>query len=191
MHRLTSLAAVMTFAAACAEPPVSSFARMAAAISDGATGGNPDFFFLPPMVPNPGEGENDTTQSPEVVICEWDGAACVTTLATFTTDPATTTTTQPGNSEIVRVNPSHAMVNWHTRRFALDPALTYRICVKAGGVELGFADIDVVESGGDKNDVPDGFLAVKMGRTLPIKFRIEPGALDVPGAGSCSGSGDT
>jgi hypothetical protein len=137
------------------------------------------------MVANPGEADNDVTQSPVVVICDWDGAACGTTLATFTTDLSTTTTTHPGNSETVRVNPSHAIVNWHTGNFDLAWALTYRICVKVGDVELGFADVDVVASGGEKNDAAEGFVAVVNGRTLPIKFRIEPGALDEPGTGSC------
>jgi hypothetical protein len=190
MHRLMPLAAVITFAAACAEPPVSSYARTAAAISDGASDGNPHFFFLPPMVANPGAGDNDATLSPAVVVCEWDGTVCVATLATFTTDRATTTTTHPGNSETVRVNRAHAIVNWHTGKFDVDPDNTYRICVKVGDVELGFADVDVVASGGDQKDAAEGFVAVVNGRTLPIKFRIEPGALDEPGGGGC-GAGDT
>ncbi len=173
LHRLAAFTAVLTLTAACLDQPTSQLGQPRLAISDGANGGNAGFFFLPPMVPNPGEGENDTTASPVVVICEWDGAACVTTLATFTTDLATTTTTQPGNSETVRRSEDHFIVNWHTDAFALDPALTYRISVQVEGVELGFADVDVVESGGQRKDVAEGFVGVVNGRTLPIKFRVE------------------
>ena len=181
------LPAMMLAVAACTEGSLSAFSSTSpaplAAVSDGANGGNPHFFFLPPLVPNPGPGDNDESVSPQVVICQWDGAACVGTLATFTTDGATTTTTQPGNSETVRVNRSHAIVNWHTGGFNLDPALTYRICVRVGDVGLGFADVDVVATGGEAKDAAEGFIGVVNGRTLPIKFRIEAGALDEPGAG--------
>lgn len=186
---LTLLTATIALAAGCTEHSAFSVSPPLAAISDGATGGNPHFFFLPPMVANPGPGENDDTQSPVVVICQWDGTACVTTLATFTTDLSTTTTTHPGNSETVRGGAGHFIVNWHTGGFEVDPALTYRICVSVGDVGLGFADVDVVASGRELQDVPEGFVAVLNGRTLPIKFRIEAGALD-EGTGGC-GSQDT
>jgi len=50
-------------------------------ISDGAHGGNPDFFFLPPMVPNPvnnpnfEQGKFNATLGPSltVEICELQG----------------------------------------------------------------------------------------------------------------------
>lgn len=181
------LPAMMLAVAACTEGSPSAFSSTSpaplAAVSDGANGGNPHFFFLPPMVPNPGPGDNDESVSPVVVICELDGGACAETLATFTTDPATTTTTQPGNSETVRSNPSHFHVNWHTKEFELDPALTYRICVRVGEAGLGFADVDVVATGGEAQDAAEGFIGVVNGRTLPIKFRIEAGALDEEGAG--------
>jgi hypothetical protein len=182
------VAAAMGWIAACTEnPALTTAAAPVAAISDGATGGNAHFYFLPPMVPNPStSGTADATLSPAVVICAWIDSACETILATFTTDHSTTTTTQPGNSETVRASQDHYIVDWHTRGFDLDPALTYRICVKVGDVELGFADVDVVDSGRDLQDVAAGFVAVRNGRTLPIKFRIEQGALDEPIA-SCAG----
>jgi len=187
--RLTLLTAAIALITACTEHPASSLvvAGPRDAISDGATDGNAHFFFLPPMVANPGHGTNDATLSPEVVICQWDGTACVATLATYTTDPGTTTTTQPGNSETVRASAAHYIVNWHTRDFGLDPALTYRICVKVGDVELGFADVDVAASGRELRDTGEGFVAVLNGRTLPIKFRIEQGALDEPSISGCGG----
>lgn len=184
-----ALAASTVLAVACGQDPVSSINldyRPAFVVSDGANDGNAHFFFLPPMVTNPSPGKNDATLDPVVVICEWDGV-CLETLATFTTDRSTTTRTHPGNSETIRVNGTHANVEWHSRRFGLDPALTYRICVKVGDVELGFADVDVVESGDELQDVPADFVGLLNGRTLPIKFRIEEGALEEPTVSGCQG----
>jgi len=181
------LTAALVLAAACSDQPTSHLSRINADILDGATGGNPHFFFLPPMVANPGSGTaNDASLSPEVQICQWDGASCVLILANYTTDLTTTWTTQPGNSETVRLSDAHFIVNWHTENFVLDPASTYRVCVKLDGVELGFADVDLAGSGRELRVVADGFIGVLDGRTLPIVFRIEPGALDA-GGGNCGG----
>jgi hypothetical protein len=181
------LTAALVLAAACSDQPTSQLSRINADILDGASGGNPHFFFLPPMVSNPGSGTaNDATLSPEVQICQWDGASCVFILANYTTNLATTTTTQPGNSETVRLSDAHFIVNWHTEDFPLDPALTYRVCVKVNGTELGFADVDVAASGRELHLTAAGYVAVLDGRTLPIVFRIEQGALDA-GGGNCGG----
>lgn len=151
------------------EPP--ELLPLSLEISDGAHGGNPHFFWLPPMVPEPSySGTFDASLSPVVTICQWTGTGCVTPLlAEFTM------TAGPG-SETVRVVPEdeHYIVNWHTKRFDLSSDLFYRISVSVDGVELGFADVDVVSSGKDKKDVDRGnYVALKNGSTLPIKFRIE------------------
>ncbi|HEX9727363.1 MAG TPA: kelch repeat-containing protein [Gemmatimonadales bacterium] len=146
-----------------------------ASVSDGANAGNKHFFFLPPMVPAPSfSGVFDGALSPVVQICEWTGSACVEPLvAEFTSSNG------PG-SETVRVVPEdeHYIVNWHTGDFNLDPARTYRIAVLAEGTELGYADVDVVNSGKDIKNLDTGeFVPLLDGRTLPIKFRIEEGAI--------------
>jgi hypothetical protein len=181
------LTAALVVAAACSNQPTSQLSRLNADILDGSSGGNPHFFFLPPMVGNPGTGTaNDATVSPEVQICQWDGASCVFILANYTTDLATTTSTQPGNSETVHRSDAHFNVDWHTENFPLDPTATYRVCVKLNGVELGFADVDLAASGRELRVVADGYIGVLDGRTLPIVFRIEPGAQDA-GGGNCGG----
>jgi hypothetical protein len=185
-QRLALLTAVLVLTAACTDHPTSELSRPSAEIFDGASGGNGHFFFLQPLVPNPGPGAgNDASLSPSVEICDWDGVSCGTILATYTTDLATTTTTHAGNSETVRLGTGHFIVNWHTEFFPLDPSRTYRICVKVGDVELGFADVDVAASGRELRLAADGYVTVLDGRTLPIVFRIEPGALEDPGAGNC------
>jgi len=178
--------------AACRDlpAPIADSGLPSAEISDGAHGtGNPFFFFLPPMVSNPGSGVNVTGLSPVVDICAWDGAVCTANVAHFTTDLATTITSQPGNSETVRESDDGYIVNWHTAAFDLTVGGIYRVCVQAGGLALGYSDVDVVGSGKDLKNVNTGeYVALLDDRTLPIKFRIQDGALGVTTSASCSSS---
>lgn len=156
-------------------------------IVDGAhSSGNPEFFFLPPLVPDPSGHPNfdpgafDATLSPVVEICELvpAGEVCVggPVLATFTT-------TSGSGAEVVRLgepDAEHYIVNWHTDAFDLNPEVMYRITVLVEGTVLGYADVDVVGTGRDLKSVATGeFIGLVDGRTLPIKFRIEQGALSV------------
>jgi alpha-tubulin suppressor-like RCC1 family protein len=131
------------------------------------------------MVPAPSpSGAFDGALSPVVTICEWVGAGCtVPLLAEFTM------TTGPG-SEIVRAVPldEHYIVNWHTDLFNLDVTKTYRVRVLVAGTELGHADVDLVSGGAELKNVNTGaYIPLVGGRTLPIKFRIEEGAVFVVG----------
>ncbi len=113
------------------------------AISDAMHGGNPHFFWLPPLVRQASgyNGPFDGTQAPLVRIC--DLADCANqVIAEFTM------TTGPG-SETVRMVPvdEHYIVNWHTKDFPVGPGPTYRIRVLVGGTELGLADIQLVATG--------------------------------------------
>jgi len=188
--RHLAAAAIAVAIAACTAAPSPTTTGPAFDISDGAHNGNPLFFFLPPMVPNAGSGANQTGLAPVVDICAWNGSACTASMAHFTTDLATTTTTQPGNSETVRESDNGYIVNWHTAAFDLTTGATYRIKVTACGTALGYADVDVVSSGKDlKNVNTSEYVALLDDRTLPIKFQIEPGAVacGVP-TGTISGS---
>lgn len=160
-----------------ADAPLGPPSPPLAALSDGAHRGNDHFFFLPPMVPNPSyHGTFDAGLAPVVDICEWTGSGCLLpAVATFTT------TTGPG-SETVRVADDHYIVNWHTDLFPLDPGKVYRVRVTVAGTELGYADVSVVGSGREvKNVNTNEYIALVDGRTLPIKFRIEVGAVFVIG----------
>jgi probable HAF family extracellular repeat protein len=129
-------------------------------ISDAAHSGNAHFFFLPPMVSAPKfVGTFDSTRSPIVLITE-DGLPLVELSASI-----------PSGSE-------QYQAEWHTDRFNLDPAKTYRISVLFRGAVLGFADVDVVWTGGQLKNVNTGeYIPLLDGKTLPIKFRIEVGAI--------------
>lgn len=145
--------------------------REGKSVSDTAHDGDGGhFYILPPMVKSPDYyGVFDHTLDPVVEIIDMaDG----TILETFTTGTG---------SESIRVDveDEHYIVNWHTKSYHLNPEIFYRIKFFVDDIELGFADVDVVASGKDLKTVDTGdYIALKNGRTLPIKFRIEEGALD-------------
>jgi Tol biopolymer transport system component len=171
----------------CDDSPLpTDIGEMPFRIADAAHAGhNLDFFFLPPLVPDPSGhlafdvGGFDPGQPAEVQVCALVNGACDPSPEGF----GITYTMQSGpGSEVVRVSESdeHYSVNWHTDQFVLDTGVTYRIGVSVAGTELGYADVDLVASGsGLKNVDTDQYIALKDGRTLPIKFRIEHGAVHV------------
>jgi Tol biopolymer transport system component len=142
------------------------------AISDGAHGGNPHFFFLPSLASAPSAtGTFDPAVAPAVVICALNGSACGPTIATYTT------TAGPGG-EVVKLQAAQEqyLVNWKTDEFALSDAVNYRVQVLVGQVLLGFADVDVAKHASEfKNPNTGDPIGLVNGRTLPIKFRIETG----------------
>jgi hypothetical protein len=168
---MASIAAALTWGCAPSGDEVEVGRATEALVSDGAHGGNPHFYFLPPLVSNPSPtGVFADTLAPEVAICEWNGAACATNVASFSM------TTGPG-SETVRVVPvdEHYIVNWHTDQFALVSGQSYRIRVSVLGTEVGFIDA-LVGSAKLLKDLNTGEdIELVDGKTLPIKFRIEIG----------------
>jgi alpha-tubulin suppressor-like RCC1 family protein len=148
------------------------------------------FYFLPPMVPDPTvEGAFDGSLSPQVEVCELvfetSDPPQVTDCLDLGPEPALFTMDTGPGSETVRMEPAneHYVVNWHTDEFVLDDQKTYRIIVSVAGTVLGYADVDAVSGGNQlKNVDTDEYILLKDGRTLPIKFRIEEGAVFVVGS---------
>src|SRR2546425_324580 len=156
-----------------------SLGRPVALILDGAHDGDPDFFFLPPLVPDPSNGPNfdagkfDATLSPTVEVCRLTG------------DPRAGPVFCVANAALV-FGPANAIldpttqqyrVNWDTKSpTLLDPSQFYRIRVRgaAGKSVLGSLDVDPVDLG-IKNLRSGDVVQFLDGRTLPIKFRIEQG----------------
>src|SRR2546426_6867607 len=108
-------------------------------ILDGAhSGGNPHFFFLPPLVPAPTfSGTSDGTQKPVVKVCEWSGTTCLTRIAEFSVTSGT-------GAQVIRYDAKNQLyvVNWPTGQCVsgpctLDPTKTYRLRVLIGVAELG------------------------------------------------------
>ena len=151
------------------------------AISDAAHGGtNQHFFWLPPLVSDPGvfNGAFNGAATPTVAICllnstgtECEGTQPAGLPITFGMESS------PG-SETVRVVPDDELyiVNWHTDLYAVSPGPMYRISVVAGDTQLGFADVELAAKGSELRDIDSGeTITLVDGRTLPIKFRLEDG----------------
>ena len=189
---LGPILAIFFFACTGDRPLIPSADRPVAQISDGNHSlGNPDFFFLPPLVPLPSGNVNyqpalfNPALVPVVDVCELSGdpmggaVSCVRTVF------------GPVNATL---NTNHYVVNWATNLSnagaGLNVANFYRIRVfgSLGGKLLGFADVDPVSTGKElKNIQTNEIIGLVDGRTLPIKFEIEEGALcDPPGTSSCT-----
>ena len=131
------------------------------------------FYFLPPMVPNPGAtGVFDATQPAVVEVCELidEGPDCEETITVFSVDDGTID---------VSVEDEHYLALWHAGDFVLELDKLYRISVFVGAQELGYADVEPVANGSGLKNIDTGeVIGLVDNRTLPIKFRIEEGAID-------------
>jgi hypothetical protein len=132
LTRAGFLLGVFAIAVSCGDEqdsfPTATDAAPVFEISDAVhMGGNEDFFFLPPMVPDPSDacdpGEFDGTLQPVVEICQL-GLECVVGTQPSGFPIVYSMTDGPG-SETVRVNDlvddleKNYIVNWHTNEFGL------------------------------------------------------------------------
>ncbi|HMB07105.1 MAG TPA: hypothetical protein VKP69_25655, partial [Isosphaeraceae bacterium] len=142
-------------------------------LSDGAHGGNPDFFFLPPLA-------GDPSSSPNFDPGAFNGRLRPVMAVYKGTDECSLRNTkkQVYAPVVVPVVLTEEMyqVNWNTNN--LQAGKVYRLCIfgSAAGKWLGFEDLTPV-TGGLKNVQTGEIIKFKQGRTVPVKFRIERGAL--------------
>jgi len=164
-----------------------------AIISDGAHGGNPDFFFLPPLVSNPvndpnfevGKANNALEPSLTVEICELTSQNLnAQGLPTGATDCIAGPLVKKFPAGTVRLQGSQDdgfyQVLWNTRESNLDLTKYYRIKVfiQGSSVPLGAADVDPMSNMKEFHNARTGeVIPLLDDSTLPIKFRIERGAL--------------
>src|SRR6266566_7361115 len=149
-------------------------------IRDGAhNSGNPHFYFLPPIVASPNAtGGFDATQAPSVTVCLLAGSDCGPVVAQFSMTAGT-------GSAVVRLDATNQLyvVNWQTDQCVTGPCTlpsgnVYRVRVLVAGTELGHADVQVVASQQEAKNVNTGeFFPLVDGRTVPVKFRVEQGAV--------------
>lgn len=192
MHRPTFsalCATTLALLAACQDHPTRPVGPPSALVSDGRElyGGNPDFFILPPLLPDPSSDPNfeagkfNPELLPDVVIC----LVNTSTEECATDQPAGlpiiyTSTSGPG-SETVRVVPEdeHYIVNIHVPDLdQLVPGERYRIQVFVASTRLGFADFIPESSMSEvKSVTTNEVIGLLDKRTLPFKFRIEDAAL--------------
>ena len=180
MRQITCFAAVAVaiILAGCRDNTVQpKAAALDAAIQDGNHAGNPNFFFLPPLVPNPvgspnfNPGTFNAKLAPVVEVCRLAGNPLL--------DPSTSCgplVFGPASMALDATNQLYQL-NWDTQASQLDATAFYRITVRgaARGTALGFLDIDPVV-GGMKNPKTGDVFIFTDGRTLPIKVRIQQGA---------------
>jgi hypothetical protein len=185
-----------------------------AIISDGAHGGNPDFFFLPPMVPLPlhnpnfelGKFNNTLQPSLKIDICELKSENLNTrglpTAATRCVAGDPLKTFAPGTVKLVNLPvrqngwwnlfglppDGFYYVLWDTRQSSLNVNKYYRIKVLVAGppdVVLGVADVDPMSSLFQwKYTLTGEVIQLINGFFLPIPFRVEKGG----GPALCGGA---
>src|SRR5437764_1017828 len=157
-----------------------------ALIMDGAHhGGNPDFFFLPPLAADPSGGPNfdpgkfNPNLAPTAEVCRLTGDP-----ASGAVDCATDIQGQPvlvfGPKPMVLAVEQY-QVTWDTKSATLlDASKFYRIIVRGArrGTMLGLLDVDPV-TGGLKDVRTGEVVQFQDGRSLPSKVRIEQGACGV------------
>ncbi|MCY2687984.1 BspA family leucine-rich repeat surface protein [Salinimicrobium sp. TH3] len=145
-------------------------------IYDAAHGGQEGFYFLPPMVKSPDySGTFDPGLAPVVEIYELGTSELLHAAFSMNGD---------AGSELVRLDEEgeQYVVNWHTDQTGTAVGQTYRIKIKVAGTVLGHADVQMAENGNEAKNITDGeAIALVDGRTLPIKFRIEEGAVNIVG----------
>jgi hypothetical protein len=165
---------------ACADTPLPlEVSAPSLAISDGAHGGNPHFFWVQPMAPEPSEfpGVFDPELLPTVTVSELsepESAVCIDQQVIRTFGP-----------EIFLDHDERYAALWRTEEDDLTNGSTYRICAHVGSRSLGYRDVRPIDTDSDELDVTQPTMEFRNGRILWIKFRIEEGALCDPGAVDC------
>jgi Tol biopolymer transport system component len=171
-----------------------------ALIVDGAhASGNPDFFFLPPLQPSPlrnrnfDRGKFNPNLMPVVKICDGvalSGSECAVPLIARNGKPAVFNAVRGWDRLPDWIDPEQYHVLWQTRDYNLvaNGTHAYRILVKVGSTLLGYLDIKPtnqllsalrITAGGTDVGWLDDFV-------VPIRFRIEQGALCAPGTLECT-----
>ena len=152
------------------------------AISDGASGGNVDVFFFPPLTNTPsGSDYGDRPANPDL-----KPVARICTLNATEANPA------PAGGPACRTAPDDIadfpmtfnasnqlyQVNWKTSDTPLDTNTMYRIGIFVGRIQLAFRDVDPdpgPPSASCTSSTP--FCQFNNGSNLPIKVRIETDAV--------------
>jgi hypothetical protein len=144
-------------------------------IADGARGGHPEFFWLPPTVPTApaASGSFDAGALGElaVEICQLDGdGQCTSPLL-----ERLTSTSMPIPERVqLDAQREYYTVNWMTGPSHIDHSLFYRVQVLRGTTVLGHLDVDPVKntpqlSGVDRSK----YVGVVAGQQLTLRFRLQ------------------
>jgi hypothetical protein len=168
-----------------AAPRPSAPTRPSASISDAVTGGTTGFYFLAPLVAQPQfSGTFDGTKQVVVLACSLGGSATVA--------PATSCTGALSYAlPAVDVKNQTYSANLQTDRKKFPAGQYYRLKVVSYlGVEWGHVDLFLAANGSEfRNINQTQFVPLVDGRAIPVKFRIEQGAVPGGTTGGTTGSG--
>ena len=173
------IAGVGVVLAACSDQgpgPATTTPSVASSFNLGA-----HFFFLPPLMKTqPTTGEFNPDLAPVVEICQLsgNGGTCLTTPA-----PIVFRTNIPGQfGELITVSTiaEQYQVGWNTSSYKLPNHTFWRITARTevgGGTVFGFIDVWIAKAANELKNTPAGNVGVLNTSNVPIKFRIERGAL--------------
>jgi hypothetical protein len=155
-------------AGAVADGTVTLTQASAAAFLDGR------FTFLPPLPALPTTGDFDAGLLDDLAVQVCIPAECGTqSMALFTSSGGTSSVAITLDAGLEQYQ-----VNWHTGDHDLSGSRLYRIRVLVLGLELGYADVEVVSTGKELKDLATGAtIGLVDGRTLPVKFQLRRNAL--------------
>ena len=149
-------------------PPGSS-----ATLWDGSqVGGNPNVFFLPPLVPNPNGVAPTYGMNPfQPGLPVQFEIACLTA-------PAGGSCAGRGlprtNASVDQSNQQYQL-NWDTKAPGFDPGYVFRINVWIGSSNVAFADVVLISNANPKNKNTSDDIPLPDGRTMPIKVHVQTG----------------
>lgn len=186
------LGAAVTVTAGCADssrlagPAGSAGIGPSASIQDAAHGGIAGFYFLEPLVSEPlDSGTLDTTQSSNlrVDVCLLGADPSIQTCQ------APATAVSATSPVFIDLNGNHYQVNWQTDSVSFPANMYYRVSVVdvATGGEWGHVDVFLGSSGKGFHSInTTDFTPLLDGRTVPIKFRLDNGAVPPTAGGGTS-----
>ena len=139
------------------------------AISDAVhEGGTPGFYFLPPVVRQPTFGGTfDAGQlgNLRVYVCDLTSGGCPIEF------PSTAIKLAPADQQY--------QVNWNTTGLTAGHLYELAVATRAHPQTLGWVDVLLTDRSGTVPALNDVYIT-QAGRTTPIKFRIEQGAVTTP-----------
>ena len=142
-----------------------------ASIWDGANSGNPNVFFLPPLVANPASSPTFRANPFQAGLPVEIEVACLTPAAGFSCSGRGL----PRTATKVSLTDEQYMLNWDTRAPGFDAGFTFRINVWIGSTNVAFADVLLMSNANPKNRNTNDDIPLSDGRTMPIKVRVQQG----------------
>ncbi|MDH3458472.1 MAG: hypothetical protein OER90_16640, partial [Gemmatimonadota bacterium] len=186
MKRAALFTVAIAFVAGCTDtlppdPDGSNFAVSDAVHTHSGFPSNPHFFFLTPLVPTPVNfnGEFNPFSQPVVEIRDLGPHVPVDPTGAPGCESGTLLRTFPFSAISVDPVGEKYQAGWQTGEDNLTVGNDYRICVKVLGNLLGYRDVRPVSGGAEVPRNPEQLPVYEFnnGSSIPIKFRIEKGAL--------------